>query len=113
MNELILAAISMEASGLGDTVALVTDGRFSGFCKGPIVGHVSPEAMVGGPIGLVREGDVVEIDIPARRLELKISEEELRERKAAWKPIEPKAKKDWLAAYGALAKSADKGAAMN
>jgi dihydroxy-acid dehydratase len=113
MNELIQAAISMEASGLGDTVALVTDGRFSGFCKGPIVGHVSPEAMVGGLIGLVRDGDIVEIDIPARRLELKISEGDLRERKAAWKPIEPKAKKGWLAAYGALAKSADKGAAMN
>ena len=112
MNELMLAAIALEASGLGESVALVTDGRFSGFCKGPIVGHVSPEAMVGGPIALVREGETIEIDIPKRKLEVQISEEELNERKAAWKPPEPKAKKGWLVAYAALAESADKGASI-
>jgi dihydroxy-acid dehydratase len=113
MNELIHAAISMEASGLGETVALVTDGRFSGFCKGPIIGHVSPEAMVGGTLGLIRDEDIIEIDIPERRLEVKLSKEELKERKDAWMPPEPRVKKGWLSIYAALAQSADKGAAMN
>jgi dihydroxy-acid dehydratase len=113
MNELILSATALEASGLGDAVALVTDGRFSGFCRGPIVGHVSPEAMVGGAIALVHEGDMIEIDIPERKLEVKVSEEELKKRKASWTPPEPRAKKGWLWAYATLAQSADKGAAMN
>jgi len=113
MNELIHSSIYLEASGLGETVALVTDGRFSGFCKGPIIGHVSPEAMVGGPIALIQEGDIIEIDIPMRKLEVNIAEEELKERNIVWKPPEIKAKKGWLAAYAALANSADKGAAIN
>ena len=113
MNELILSATALEASGLGETVALVTDGRFSGFCKGPVVGHVSPEAMVGGAIALVQDEDVIEINIPARIIEVRVSEEELKERKDAWTSPEPRAKKGWLSIYAALAQPANKGAAMN
>lgn len=113
MNELMFSAIALEASGLGETVALVTDGRFSGFCKGPVIGHVTPEAMVGGPIAIIQEGDHVQIDIPARKLEIQISKEEIENRQATWRSPEPKAKKGWLAAYANLAQSADKGAAIN
>ena len=77
--------------GLGSSVALITDGRFSGASRGASIGHVSPEAAVGGPIALVEEGDIISIDIPGLKLELKVSDEELAARKAKWQPREPKA----------------------
>ena len=96
--------------GLGDSVALVTDGRFSGASHGPMVGHVAPEAMVGGPIGLLREGDIITLDIPNRRLDARISEEEMTDRRSAWRPMEPKYTTGVLAKYAKLVSSASEGA---
>lgn len=98
--------------GLGDSVALITDGRFSGATKGGSVGHVSPEAAAGGPIALVRPGDVIAIDIPARKLSLLVSEEELAKRKAEWKRPKPKIDYGYLARYASMVTSADTGAVL-
>jgi len=95
-----------------NSVAIVTDGRFSGSNIGLIIGHVSPEAAVGGTIAVVKNGDLIEIDLPKRKLEVKISEEEIRRRLASWKAPEPKIKKGFLAVYQELASQADKGAAL-
>jgi dihydroxy-acid dehydratase len=91
-------------------VALVTDGRFSGGTRGPCIGHVSPEAAEGGPIALVQDADIIEIDIPARLLNLKVSKDEIDRRRKAWKAPAPKATKGYLARYQRLVSSADKGA---
>jgi dihydroxy-acid dehydratase len=96
--------------GLGESVALLTDGRFSGATRGACIGHVSPEAAAGGPIGLVQPGDIVNIDIPARKLELEISEGEMAKRKAAWKRPPAKIDYGYLARYAAQVTSADTGA---
>jgi dihydroxy-acid dehydratase len=98
--------------GLGESVALITDGRFSGGTRGACIGHISPEAAVGGPIGLLRDGDLIEIDIPNNKIDVKLSEEELAERKKAWKPLEPRVKEGYLAKYAAMATSADTGAVL-
>jgi dihydroxy-acid dehydratase len=95
--------------GLIDKVALVTDGRFSGGTRGPCIGHISPEAQEGGPIGLVKEGDIIEIDIPARKLDLKVSEEEHAERRKTFVPLEKKVT-GYLARYRKFVSSANKGA---
>ena len=97
--------------GLGDCVALVTDGRFSGSTRGPCIGYVSPEAAVGGPIGLVEEEDIIEIDIPARKLHLDVTDTELAERMKKFKPIKKECSK-FLKRYSLLVSSADKGAVM-
>ena len=99
-------------TGMGIKAALITDGRFSGATQGGCIGHVSPEAMNGGPIALVEEGDIIQIDIPAKSLELKVSNEELAERKANWTPIEPKIKTGYLARYARLVTSANTGAVL-
>ena len=96
--------------GLAKSVALITDGRFSGATKGPAIGHVSPEAAAGGPIALVQEGDVIAIDIEAGTLDLKVEEEELARRRAAWQPPAPKYTTGVLSRYAKLVTSADKGA---
>ena len=96
--------------GLSEDVALITDGRFSGGTRGPCIGHVSPEAMEGGPIGLVKDGDLIEINIPKRELNLLIDEKELEKRKREWKPIPLKIKEGWLARYAQLVTSASTGA---
>ena len=85
MQEMLAPTSAIAGRGLGESVALITDGRFSGATKGGSVGHVSPEAAAGGPIALVRPGDMIEIDIPARKLSLLVSDEELAKRKAGWK----------------------------
>jgi dihydroxy-acid dehydratase len=90
----------------------MTDGRFSGATRGAAMGHVSPEAVDGGPIALLQEGDIISVDIPGRKLEVKLSDEELSHRKAAWKPVPSKATKGYLARYAALVSSADEGAVM-
>ena len=87
MREMLLITRYLVYTGKGDNVALVTDGRFSGFTSGPAVGHVCPEAADGGPIALVEDGDIITIDIPARKLTLHVSDEELAERKKHWKPL--------------------------
>ena len=96
--------------GLDSKCALVTDGRFSGACRGPVIGHVSPEAMEGGPIALVQDGDIIEIDIPNRILKVRLSEEELAARRAAWTPPPPKVTKGYLARYVRTVSSAAAGA---
>ena len=110
MREMLAVTGALIGQGLGDSVALVTDGRFSGASHGPMVGHVAPEAMVGGPIGLLREGDIITLDIPNRRLDARISEEEFSDRRTAWRPIEPKYTTGVLAKYAKLVSSASEGA---
>ena len=92
MREMLNPTSAIAGYGLGSTVALITDGRFSGASRGASIGHVSPEAAVGGPIALVEEGDIIKINIPELKLELDISDEEMAARKAKWQPKEPKVK---------------------
>ncbi len=112
MQEMLAPTSAIAGRGLGDSVALITDGRFSGATKGGSVGHVSPEAAAGGPIALVHAGDVIEIDIPGRKLNLLVSEEELAKRKAGWKRPAPKIDFGYLARYAAAVTSADTGAVL-
>lgn len=110
MREMVMVTYLIVEMGLDKSVALVTDGRFSGTSGGPCIGHLSPEAMVGGPIAILRDGDVIDIDIPARRLNVELSEAEVSLRKADWKPSAPKVTHGWLAHFARHATSADKGA---
>ena len=98
--------------GLGSSVALITDGRFSGATRGASIGHVSPEAAAGGTIALVEEGDLIAIDIPNRSIKLQVSDAELAARRAKWICPEPKIKTGYLARYAKLVSSADKGAIL-
>lgn len=109
MREMLTATSYLVGMGLDD-VALVTDGRFSGATRGPAVGHVSPEAAAGGLIALVEEGDMILIDIPGRRLELMVPEEEIDRRRALWRQPEPKINRGYLRRYLHLVSSADEGA---
>ncbi|MGI6046349.1 MAG: dihydroxy-acid dehydratase [Eggerthellaceae bacterium] len=110
MREMLTPTSSIVGMGLSKSVALITDGRFSGATKGPAIGHVSPEAAAGGPIALIEEGDEITVDIEGGILNLNISEEEMNRRRAAWKPPEPKHNHGVLAKYAKLVSSADKGA---
>ena len=110
MREMLAVTGALIGQGLGDSVALITDGRFSGASHGPMVGHVAPEAAVGGPIGLLREGDIVTLDIPSRRLDAQLTEEELADRRAAWQPLPAKYTTGVLAKYAKLVSSAAEGA---
>ncbi len=112
MREMLNPTSAIAGMGLGSTVALITDGRFSGASRGASIGHVSPEAAVGGPIALVEEGDIISIDIPANRLEMKVSDEVLAERRAKWQPREPKVKTGYLARYRELVTSGNRGAVL-
>ncbi len=98
--------------GLGSTVALITDGRFSGASRGASIGHVSPEAAVGGPIALIEEGDIISIDIPNNSLNVKVSDEELAKRREKWQPREPKVNTGYLARYRELVTSGNRGAIL-
>lgn len=109
MREMLSPTAAIAGMGLSDSVALVTDGRFSGASRGPCIGHVSPEAAEGGSIAVIKDGDVIEIDIPRRRLNITLSEDELRRRLADWKPKPPRIKKGYLMRYCNLVQSADKG----
>jgi dihydroxy-acid dehydratase len=99
-------------AGLGESVALITDGRFSGGTRGACIGHISPEAAVGGPIGLLKDGDIVEIDILANKLDVKLSADELQNRKKNWKAPAPRITEGSLAKYASMATSADTGAVL-
>ncbi len=112
MREMLNPTSALAGMGLDKTVALITDGRFSGASRGASIGHVSPEAASGGPIGLVREGDSITIDIPAAAITLHVSQEELAARRAAYTAPEPKIKSGWLARYARIVSGADKGAVM-
>ena len=98
--------------GLGSTVALITDGRFSGATRGAAIGHVSPEAAVGGPIALVENGDIIEIDIMANQINMKVSDEELAKRRANWTPKQPRITTGYLARYASLVTSGNLGAIL-
>lgn len=112
MQEMLAPTTALKGMKLDDSVALITDGRFSGGTAGACIGHVSPEAAAGGPIALLEAGDIVEIDIPARTLNVKLSEEELAERQHRWQPPAPRFVKGYLAKYARLATSADTGAVL-
>lgn len=113
MQEMLAPTTAIKGMKLDDSVALITDGRFSGGTAGASIGHISPEAAAGGPIGLLRDGDMIDIDIPGRKLNVRVSDEELAERKKSWKAPEPRFKKGYLAKYSKLATSADTGAVLS
>ena len=112
MREMLAPTAAIVGMGLADSVALITDGRFSGGTKGPCIGHVSPEAASRGPIAIVRENDIISIDIPARKLEVKISQAEIKNRFRGWKPGAPKITTGYLSRYSAMVTSADRGAVL-
>jgi len=99
-------------TGMGLKVGLITDGRFSGASQGACIGHISPEAMEGGPIALIEDGDIISIDIPNRKLSLEVSDEELARRRAVWQKPEPKIKHGYLSRYAKLTTSASTGAVV-
>ncbi|MBI5408879.1 MAG: dihydroxy-acid dehydratase [Nitrospirae bacterium] len=112
MREMLNATATVAGMGLSESVALITDGRFSGGTRGPCIGHVSPEAMEGGTIAIIRDGDMIEIDIPKRKLDLLLSKEEIQKRFETYKPVKPKINKGWLARYAQSVTSASTGAVM-
>jgi len=112
MREMLSPTAAIAGMGLSESVALITDGRFSGGTRGPCIGHVSPEAMEGGPIAIVRDGDMIRIDIPARKLDLLLSDREIKARWKSHKAVKPKIKTGWLARYASLVTSASTGAIM-
>ena len=112
MREMLNPTSAIAGMGLGSTVALITDGRFSGASRGASIGHVSPEAAVGGPIALVEEGDRIRIDIPANRLEVLVSDEEMAARKAGWQPRDPRVTTGYLARYAKMVTSGNRGAVL-
>ena len=112
MREMLNPTSAIMGSGLGSSVALITDGRFSGATRGAAIGHVSPEAAVGGPIALLEEGDLIEIDIPANRILVDVSDEELARRRAAWKPRTPRVTTGYLARYAKQVSSGCTGAVL-
>ena len=112
MREMLNPTSAIAGMGLGSSVALITDGRFSGATRGASIGHVSPEAAVGGPIALVEEGDIIAIDIPANTINVKVSDEELAARRAKWQPRQPRITTGYLARYASLVTSANTGAVL-
>lgn len=113
MQEMLAPTSALKGVGLDNCVALITDGRFSGGTAGACIGHVSPEAAAGGPIGLLKDGDIIEIDILAHKLNAKVTPEEFAERQKGWKTPEPRITSGWLAKYTALATSADTGGVLD
>ncbi|MCX5694219.1 MAG: dihydroxy-acid dehydratase [Candidatus Omnitrophica bacterium] len=113
MREMLAPTAAIVGLGLEDSVALITDGRFSGGTKGPCIGHISPEASAGGPIAIIKDGDTIIIDIPNRKLEIKLTKTEIEKRFKHWKSIEPKIKTGYLSRYSRMVSSADKGAVLD
>ena len=112
MREMLNPTSAIAGMGLGSSVALITDGRFSGASRGASIGHVSPEAAVGGPIALIKEGDIIQINIPKMELNVKVSDEEMAKRKAEWQPREPKVTTGYLARYASMVTSGNRGAVL-
>ena len=112
MREMLNPTSAIAGMGLGSSVALITDGRFSGASRGASIGHVSPEAAVGGPIALVKEGDIISIDIPKNKLDMKVSDEEIEKRRKEWKPRKPSVTTGYLARYHELVTSGNRGAIL-
>ncbi len=112
MREMLTPTASIAGMGLSESVALITDGRFSGATRGPCIGHVSPEAATGGPIGLLKDGDIIEIDVPKRKLNVKLSDEELAKRAKSWTAKEPNVKTGYLVRYSQMVEQANKGSIL-
>lgn len=112
MPEMLNPTSAIAGMGLGSSVALITDGRFSGASRGASIGHVSPEAAVGGPVALIEEGDIIKIDIPGLKLELDVPEEEMKKRKKAWEPRQPRITTGYLARYASMVTSGNRGAIL-
>ncbi|MGN0308693.1 MAG: dihydroxy-acid dehydratase, partial [Lachnospiraceae bacterium] len=112
MREMLNPTSAIAGMGLGSSVALITDGRFSGASRGASIGHVSPEAAVGGPIALIEEGDIIKINIPENTINVDLSEEALAERRAKWQPRESEIKTGYLARYTSLVTSGNRGAIL-
>jgi dihydroxy-acid dehydratase len=112
MREMLAPTSAIVGMGLAESVALITDGRFSGGTKGPCIGHISPEACAGGPIAILKNGDIITIDIPNRKLEVKLTQSEIEKRFISWRSVPPKIKTGYLARYSKLVSSADKGAIL-
>jgi dihydroxy-acid dehydratase len=112
MREMLAPTATVIGLGMSEKIALITDGRFSGGTRGPCIGHVSPEAMEGGPIAIIQDGDKITIDIPRRKLHLDLSDGEIKKRLSHWKPPAPKIKTGWLARYSRNVTSASTGAVM-
>jgi dihydroxy-acid dehydratase len=112
MREMLAPTAAIAGMGLSKEIALITDGRFSGGTRGPCIGHISPEAATGGPIAIIKDGDLVSIDIPRRKIELKISKTEMEKRMRAWKPRQPKIRKGYLSRYARFVQSAAQGAVV-
>ena len=112
MREMLSPTSAIAGMGLDKDVALITDGRFSGATRGAAIGHISPEAMEGGPIALVREKDIIRVDIKNKKIDVLISQDEMSRRRACWNPPEPKIKSGYLARYAKLVTSASTGAVL-
>jgi dihydroxy-acid dehydratase len=113
MREMLAPTAAIVGRGLSESVALITDGRFSGGTKGPCIGHISPEASAGGPIAILRDSDTIEIDITKRRINVKLSPAQIAQRFKSWKPVLPKIRSGYLARYMKQVSSADKGAIVS
>jgi dihydroxy-acid dehydratase len=113
MREMMLSTDALVGMGLDREIALITDGRFSGFTQGTAAGHIAPEAMAGGPIAVVQDGDIIEIDILNRNLTIRLTEEEIKKRLQRWNPPAPKLKKGVLTIYTRLVEQADNGATID
>jgi dihydroxy-acid dehydratase len=113
MQEMLSPTSAIMGMGLGEKVALITDGRFSGGTRGACIGHVSPEAAAGGPIAALKEGDIIEIDLDARTLNVRLSEEEINQRLKALPPFKPRTQSKWLRRYAHFVTSADHGAVLD
>jgi len=112
MREMLTATAALMGAGLGTSVSLITDGRFSGATRGACIGHVTPEACDGGVIGLLEDGDIIDVDIPNRQLNVRLTEEEIAERRARWVPKEPNVTRGYLARYAKLVASPSEGAVV-
>jgi dihydroxy-acid dehydratase len=112
MREMLSPTAAIAGMGLSESVALITDGRFSGGTRGPCIGHISPEAMEGGTIAILKDGDRIRLDIPKRKIDALLSEREIRERFRTWKPLRPKITKGYLSRYARMVSSAGSGAVM-
>jgi len=113
MREMLSPTAAIAGMSLSSSVALITDGRFSGGTRGPCIGHISPEAAAGGPIAAIRDGDYIQIDIPRKKIELKITKLKLAARLKQWKPKKPKITTGYLARYAKMVQSAETGAVFS
>ena len=112
MREMLSPTSAIVGMGLSNDVALITDGRFSGGTRGPCIGHISPEASKGGPIAVIKDNDIITIDIKQRRIDMDLPKSEIEGRLKKWKPARPKVRSGWLSRYSKMVSSASRGAVL-